>query len=110
MSTPIGHNLMLRPDLKDQIKRLKELKGKMIASNGAGSVSTYEVGKMLETDGLTIADVEMKVLPFTQMAVAFNNKAIDAAIVIPPFTCAVRSTAASPCCSRSRTTWSSRAR
>ena len=56
---------MLRPDLKDQIKSSKQLKGKVIASNGQGSVSTYEVGKMLETDGLTIADVEIKVIPFT---------------------------------------------
>src|ERR1700730_17012551 len=85
VSTPIGHNLMLRPDLKDQITDLKQLKGKIIASNGAGSVSTYEVGKMLETAGLKISDVDVKVFPFTQMALAFNNKAIDAAIVIPPF-------------------------
>jgi NitT/TauT family transport system substrate-binding protein len=77
---------MIRPDLKGQITRLKDLKGKIIASNGQGSVSTYEVGKMLETDGLTIADVDIKVLPFNQMAIAFTNKAIDAAIVIPPFT------------------------
>ena len=41
---------------------------------------------MLETDGLTINDVDIKVLPFTQYALAFNNKAIDAAITIPPFT------------------------
>ena len=46
----------------------------MIASNGAGSVSTYEVGKMLETDGLTIADVDVKVFPFTQMALAFKTR------------------------------------
>ena len=85
VSTPIGHNLMLRPDLKDQVKEIRQLKGKVIASNGPGSVSTYEIGKMLETVGLSIADVEIKVLPFTQMAVAFANKAIDAAIVIPPF-------------------------
>ena len=85
VSSPLGHELMIRPDLKDQIKRLAALKGKIIASNGQGSVSTYEVGKMLETDGLGIADVDVKVLPFTQMAVAFTNKAIDAAIVIPPF-------------------------
>ena len=85
VSTPIGHNLMLRPDLKDQVKDLKQLKGKVIASNGAGSVSTYEVGKMLETAGLKIADVDVKIFPFTQMALAFSNKAIDAAIVIPPF-------------------------
>jgi len=86
VSSPLGHNLMLRPDLKDQITQLKQLKGKVLASNGAGSVSTYEVGKMLESDGLTISDVDVKVFPFTQMAIAFANKAIDAAIVIPPFT------------------------
>jgi NitT/TauT family transport system substrate-binding protein len=85
VSTPIGHNLMLRPDLKDKIKSLTDMKGKIVASNGAGSVSTYEVGKMLETAGLKIADVDVKVFPFTQMALAFSNKAIDAAIVIPPF-------------------------
>jgi len=85
VSTPIGHNLMLRPDLKDQVKEVKQLKGKVIASNGPGSVSTYEIGKILETAGLTINDVELKILPFTQMGLAFTNKAIDGAIVIPPF-------------------------
>jgi NitT/TauT family transport system substrate-binding protein len=86
VSSPLGHNLMLRPDHKGQITRLSQLKGKTIATNGSGAVSTYEVGKMLETDGLTIADVDVKVMPFTQMAIAMRNKAIDAAIVIPPFT------------------------
>ena len=86
VSSPLGHKLMLRPDLKGQITQLKQLKGKVIASNGAGSVSTYEVGKMLETDGLTLTDVDVKVFPFPQMAIGFQNKAIDAAIVIPPFT------------------------
>ncbi|HSV21958.1 MAG TPA: ABC transporter substrate-binding protein [Xanthobacteraceae bacterium] len=85
VSTPIGHNLMLRPDLKDRITSLAGLKGKVIASNGTGSVSTYEVGKMLETAGVSIADVDVKIIPFTQMSVAFANKAIDAGIVIPPF-------------------------
>jgi NitT/TauT family transport system substrate-binding protein len=86
VSSPLGHHLMLRPDLNGQITRPRDLKGKIIASNGPGSVSTYEVGKMLETDGLTIADVDIKIFPFNQMAIAFTNKAIDAAIVIPPFT------------------------
>jgi NitT/TauT family transport system substrate-binding protein len=85
VSTPIGHNLMLRPDLKDQVKEIGQLRGKVIASNGPGSVSTYETGKMLETVGLSIADVEIKILPFPQMGIALANKAIDAAIVIPPF-------------------------
>jgi NitT/TauT family transport system substrate-binding protein len=84
VNSPLRHNLMLRPDLKDKIKTIKDLKGKVIASNGAGSVATYEVGKILETAGLTLSDVEIKVIPFSQMAVAFHNKAVDAAIVIPP--------------------------
>jgi NitT/TauT family transport system substrate-binding protein len=86
VSTPIRHNLMLRPDLKDQITDLKQLKGRTIASNGTGSVSTYELGKMLETAGLRLSDVEVKILGFPQMGTAFANKAIDAAVVIPPFT------------------------
>src|SRR6266545_7523895 len=86
VSSPIWHNLMLRPDHKGQITQLRQLKGKTIATNGSGAVSTYEVGKMLESDGLTINDVDIKVIPFTQYADAFNNKAIDAAITIPPFT------------------------
>jgi NitT/TauT family transport system substrate-binding protein len=86
VSTPIGHNLMLRPDLKDQITDAKGLKGKVIATNGTGSVSTYEIGKLLALGGLTINDVDLKVLPFTQYALAFANKAIDAAEVIPPWT------------------------
>ena len=86
VSTPIGHNLMLRPDLKGQITEVKQLKGKIIATNGTGSVSTYEIGKVIETGGLAINDVDLKVLPFTQYALAFANKAIDAAEVIPPWT------------------------
>jgi NitT/TauT family transport system substrate-binding protein len=86
VSSPLGHNLMLRPDLKGQITRISQLKGKTIATNGQGAVSTYEVGKLLESDGLTINDVDIKVIPFTQYPIAFANKAIDAAIAIPPFT------------------------
>ena len=86
VSTPIRHNLMLRPDLKDEIKDLKQLKGRVIATNGAGSVSTYEIGKMLETAGLKASDADIKILRFPQMGAAFANKAVDAALVIPPFT------------------------
>jgi NitT/TauT family transport system substrate-binding protein len=86
VSSPLGHNLMLRPDLKGQITQIRELKGKTIATNGAGAVSTYELGKLLESDGLTIKDVDIKVIPFTQYSIAFANKAIDAALTIPPYT------------------------
>jgi NitT/TauT family transport system substrate-binding protein len=90
VSTPLGHNMMLRADLKDQIKEIKQLKGRVIATNGPGSVSTYEIGKLLETAGLTVADVEIKVIPFAQYSIGFANKAIDAALAIHPFTSQLR--------------------
>src|SRR5260370_21874390 len=33
VSSPLGHNLMLRPDLKDEITRLRQLQGKTISTN-----------------------------------------------------------------------------
>ncbi|MGA7486743.1 MAG: ABC transporter substrate-binding protein [Xanthobacteraceae bacterium] len=86
VTTPIRHNLMIRPDLKDEIKAIKDLKGKVIASNAPGSISTYEIGKILAKGGLAFTDVEVKNLPFPQYAVALTNKAVDAALTIPPFT------------------------
>src|SRR5262245_12458655 len=85
VSTPIRHNLLLRADLKDRITEIRQLKGRTVATNGPGSVSTYEIGKILETAGLTLADVDLKVIPFGQYAVAFTNKAIDAALAISPW-------------------------
>jgi len=85
VTTPVRHNLMLRADLKDSVKSLKDLKGKVVASNAPGSISTYEIGKLMETVGLSIADVEIKNIPFGQYAVALKNKAVDAALAIPPF-------------------------
>lgn len=84
-TTPIRHNLMLRSDLKDKIKSIKDLKGKVIASNAPGSISTYEIGKILNSAGLSYADVEVKNIPFGQYAVAMKNKAVDGALAIPPF-------------------------
>jgi NitT/TauT family transport system substrate-binding protein len=86
VSTPNRHSLMIRPDLKDTVKSLKDLKGKVISSNAPGSISTYEVGKMLETAGLSLNDVNIKIIPFGQQAVALKNKAVDAVLAIPPFT------------------------
>jgi NitT/TauT family transport system substrate-binding protein len=85
VTTPVRHNLMLRADLKDTVKSLKDLKGKIIASNAPGSISTYETGKLMETVGLSIADVEIKNIPFGQYAIALKNKAVDAVLAIPPF-------------------------
>jgi NitT/TauT family transport system substrate-binding protein len=82
VTTPIGHNLMLRSDLKDQVKSLKD---KVLASNAPGSISTYEIGKLMESVGMSVTDVEIKNIPFGQYAVALKNKAVDGVLAIPPF-------------------------
>jgi NitT/TauT family transport system substrate-binding protein len=85
VSSPLGHKLLVRTDLKDQIKTIADLKGRPLASNSRGSITNYEIGKILATVGLGFRDVDVKFIPFGQVAIAFANKAIDAAFVIPPF-------------------------
>ena len=84
-SSPVYHDLLVRPDLKDEIKTAKDLKGRSLAVAGPGSIAIYELGKVLETAGLTIKDVEIKFIPFPQMGAGFANKAIDVALAVPPF-------------------------
>src|SRR5207247_6293079 len=63
VSSPLGHNLMLRPDLKGQITQLRQLKGKTIATNGQGAVATYAVGKLADSDGLNHSDCGKQCIP-----------------------------------------------
>jgi NitT/TauT family transport system substrate-binding protein len=85
VSTPLGHRLLIRSDLADKIKSPADLKGKIIASNGPGAVTTYEVAKILAKGNIGIKDVDIKVLSFVNMGIALTNKAIDAALVIQPW-------------------------
>jgi NitT/TauT family transport system substrate-binding protein len=85
-STPIGHNLMVRYDLKDQIRKVADLKGKVVGVNAPNSIAAYEVTKILQSGGLDWKDIEPKVIPFPQMGVAFTTKAIDAGLLITPYT------------------------
>lgn len=84
-SSPLYHGLLVRPDLKDQFKTVADLKGRSVAIVGPGSVAVYELCKVLETAGLTLKDVDVKYVPFTQMGAALANKAIDVALEVPPF-------------------------
>jgi len=77
--------LIVRNDLKDQIKGFADLKGRKIAINAAGSPLVYMLGKMLESDGLTLKDVDVVYLPFPDMGPALASKAIDAGTSVEPF-------------------------
>ncbi len=89
VSTPIHHQLLVRAELKDKITKLTDLRGKNVGSNSVGAVTTYELGKMLATVGMTLKDIELKTLAFPQMAAALRNGALDATLQIPPFAAAI---------------------
>jgi NitT/TauT family transport system substrate-binding protein len=85
VSSPLNHKLIVRSDLKDRITRIGDLKGRPLASNSRGAITNYEIGKIFAKAGLTFRDADIRFIPFTQMSVAFANKAIDAAFMIQPF-------------------------
>ena len=78
-------NLAIRADLKDQIRRIADLKGKKISTTARGTAAYYMLGKALESESLTFKDVEMVYMPWPDMGPAFARKAIDAAILVEPF-------------------------
>ncbi len=84
-SSPLHHEIIVRNDLKGTIKSVADLKGRKIAIVAPGAILAYELGKTLETAGLHYKDVEITYIPFTQMGIALANKAVDAAVSIPPF-------------------------
>jgi NitT/TauT family transport system substrate-binding protein len=84
-SRPTNHKIVVPANMKDTIKIIADLKGHSVAVNAPGSLTIYELGKMLEVSGLTLKDVDVRYMPFPQMLVAFKNGAIDAAEDIPPF-------------------------
>ncbi len=83
-STPIGLNLMVRPDLAQDMRSLADMKGRSVSVTAPGSSNIYVAGKMLETAGLSMKDVDAKYIGFAQLSAAFANKALDTAIVIQP--------------------------
>ena len=89
VSSPIGHKLIVRANLKGKITRVEDLKGKNVGTNAIASVTTYELGKLLAKHGMSLKDVELKQLGFPQMSPAMVNGALDATLNIPPFASAM---------------------
>lgn len=85
VSSPLAHILMLRRDLRDKVKTPRDLQGRVVATDAHGSLASYLIGKILERDGLTVADVDLVPLSFAPMSDAFIGKAIDAGLLVPPF-------------------------
>ena len=88
-TSPYSHYLMIRPELKDKLKQPSDLKGRTVAVAARGAILIYELAKVLESGGLSLADVELKYIPFGQMSTALATGAADAALMISPLQDAV---------------------
>lgn len=84
-STPLYHRILLRPQIASQIKTPADLKGRRVAVSSPGSVSVYEMGMVLASAGLRLADIDLKYIAFPQMGPALANGALDAALEVAPF-------------------------
>jgi NitT/TauT family transport system substrate-binding protein len=90
-TSPYSHYLMIRPELKGVLKEPADLKGRKVAVVSRGAILVYELIKVLEAGGLTLADIDLKYIPFGQMATALAAGAVDAAVMISPLQDAVES-------------------
>jgi NitT/TauT family transport system substrate-binding protein len=77
--------LVLRNDLKSTVTSAKQLKGKMIAINTPASVLHFMLGRLMESEGLSIKDVQTISMAWPNMAPGMETKAIDGGMVVEPF-------------------------
>lgn len=76
--------MVVRKDLAGAITQPQHLKGKKVAFNAPGAPCHYMLGKYLEKAGLELKDVEITYIPFSDVPIAFERKAADAACVAEP--------------------------
>lgn len=68
-----------------EVKRVADLKGRAVALNIRGAAVEWMLDQVLRRDGLTIKDVQVKLMPFPDMVPALESGAVDAAILSEPF-------------------------
>jgi NitT/TauT family transport system substrate-binding protein len=78
--------LVVRKALVDsgQVKSVADIKGLTVAMSVRGTSVEYAIVKMLEKNGLTMADINALEMPPTEFATAMINGKVDAAFAIQP--------------------------
>ncbi|MBI2771009.1 MAG: sulfonate ABC transporter substrate-binding protein [Burkholderiales bacterium] len=84
-AAPLAEAIVVRKD--SPIKSVAELKGKKIALNKGSNVH-YLLVRLLEKNGLKLADVTPVYLPPADARAAFESKNVDAWVIWDPYTAA----------------------
>lgn len=79
--------LVVRKALLDSgaVRITADLRGRTIAENAPGVITTYALERELQRAGLTLQDVNFTTMAFPDMLPAFANGAADAAFLVEPF-------------------------
>lgn len=77
--------IILRSDLKSTVTSAKELKGHVVAINIPASVLHFMLGRFMESEGLSIDDVQTVTMPWPSMGPGLESHVIDAGTVVEPF-------------------------
>lgn len=88
-STPVNSTIIVRADIAARFKTPLDLKDQRVGIVAPGSIPEYAVGKVLESVGLGLKDIDIVYIPFQDMGAAFANGAIDVALEVPPYTEAI---------------------
>jgi NitT/TauT family transport system substrate-binding protein len=76
--------LAIRRDVADSVKALSDLRGRVIAVASPSVSLTVELARGLEREGLSLADVDLQIVPYADMPVALHNGRVDGAMMIEP--------------------------
>src|SRR5579875_2070011 len=79
--------LVARPDLLSggAVRDYADLRGRVIAINARGTGTEVQLARALALGGLTLADIDLREVPFPDMTTALANRSLDLAITIEPF-------------------------
>jgi ABC-type nitrate/sulfonate/bicarbonate transport system substrate-binding protein len=66
------------------IRGAKDFRGRKVAINAPGDITEYFLTLMAEKNGMSLKDINVTVLPFSQQLAGFQNGAIDAGFMPEP--------------------------
>ncbi len=81
---PLASPLVISAERADEIKSVKDLKGKKVSINATGAATEYWVFKALEKAGLTMDDITITTIAFRDVPAALQTRAVDASILGEP--------------------------
>lgn len=81
---PLASPLVISAERVNEIKSVKDLKGKKVSINATGAATEYWVFQALAKAGLTMDDITLTTVAFANVPAALQTRAIDAAILGEP--------------------------